>query len=117
MTRSKLYSLLRHAISLIGGILIARGVLTDGFGQEIMGTALSLLSVIWSIMDKTYTVNQIEGTARQLLTTLSGILIFKTALTPSTIDLIMAAVSGLLSTYLGVSEKTKPEVPMTDSTE
>lgn len=115
MDRSKISSLVRHAASILGGILISKGLAVDGQILEIIGASMSLLSIVFSIVDKTYTLNMIEGTIRQVLTTLSGFLAFQASLTPNVIEMIMSGVSSLLISYLGFSDKLKPEVPAIDS--
>ncbi len=109
-------SLARHTLSAIGGILIARGVLTTGGVYELIGTAMAVLAMVLSFRDKTYTSSQIEGVVRQLLTTIGG---FVTWITPD-LTLEITGIAGiLLSTFLGSINKAKvtPDVPTVPPTE
>lgn len=51
-TKTKVFSLVRHALSLAGGVLVAKGVIADGAAQDIIGGITSLMAGVWSITEK-----------------------------------------------------------------
>lgn len=44
--------LIRHALTFIGGILIAKGLVDDAMVQEILGGVMTLVGAAWSILSK-----------------------------------------------------------------
>jgi hypothetical protein len=114
MTKEQKLSLIRHSLSAIGGILIAIGIGNPGLFTELIGLAMSVAGVVFSIIDKTATVSMVSGAARQILTALSGYLSAKFVITPDTIDAIVSIVSVVLATTLGMTDKV--ETPVTEET-
>lgn len=52
MTQEQIFGIVRHFLTGIGAILIAKGLVEDGVWSELMGTSLSLAGLIWSIVSK-----------------------------------------------------------------
>jgi len=52
MTKDQIFGVLRHTMTALGGILIAKGLVADGAWAELTGAALTLTGVIWSIVSK-----------------------------------------------------------------
>jgi hypothetical protein len=52
MTQEQIYGVIRHVLSAAGGILIAKGLISDGSWTELTGAAMALVGVIWSIVSK-----------------------------------------------------------------
>jgi hypothetical protein len=52
MTQEQIFGVIRHGLSAIGGILIAKGLLDEGSLTELTGAVLALTGVIWSIVSK-----------------------------------------------------------------
>ena len=50
--KEKVLGLLRHVLSIAGGILVAKGVIDDALLQEAIGGILSIVAVGWSIGSK-----------------------------------------------------------------
>lgn len=58
MTKEQIFGVIRHTMTAVGGILIAKGFIADGAWAELSGAALTLVGVIWSIVDKNKTVTK-----------------------------------------------------------
>jgi hypothetical protein len=56
MTKEQIFGILRHTMTAVGGILIAKGFIGDVAWTELTGAALKLVGVVWSIVDKKKTV-------------------------------------------------------------
>jgi hypothetical protein len=44
--------LIRHALTFVGGILIAKGLLTESISVDIIGGVMTLIGSIWSVLSK-----------------------------------------------------------------
>jgi hypothetical protein len=45
-------SLLRHLLTTVGGGLVAKGVLTSTTLDEGIGAAITLIGIVWSVLEK-----------------------------------------------------------------
>ena len=52
MTKEQILGIVRHGLTFIGGILVIKGVTSDAAVQEVIGAALSLISIVWSVVSK-----------------------------------------------------------------
>lgn len=52
MTQEQVFGVIRHALTAVGGVLLAKGVIDETTWAELTGTAMTLIGVIWSIVDK-----------------------------------------------------------------
>jgi hypothetical protein len=48
----KVSGLIRHALTAIGGFVVAKGLLEESLVQDAIGAVLTLTGVIWSIVAK-----------------------------------------------------------------
>jgi uncharacterized membrane protein YphA (DoxX/SURF4 family) len=52
MKKEQLLGIVRHVLTFVGGILVARGLATDVLSNELIGAAMTLVGGIWSIISK-----------------------------------------------------------------
>ena len=52
LTKEQVLGIVRHALTFIGGIVIARGLVDETLVTECIGGVLTLTGAIWSIIDK-----------------------------------------------------------------
>ena len=52
LTKEQLLGIVRHTLTFIGGIVIARGLVDETLVTECIGGVLTLTGAIWSIIDK-----------------------------------------------------------------
>lgn len=52
MNKDQVLGLVRHILTFAGGILIAKGLATDAMTNELVGSIISLVGVVWSIFSK-----------------------------------------------------------------
>ncbi len=75
MSKEKISSLIRHLLSIIGGYLAMKGI-TDSVTIETgSGILMGLVSLYWSIKEKTATGDMVAGAIRQTLSFAGGFLI------------------------------------------
>ena len=53
MKKDQVLSILRHTLTFIGGIVVMKGIIDEGTATEIIGGVVSLVGIIWGIVDKT----------------------------------------------------------------
>lgn len=52
MSKDQLLGIIRHVLTFAGGILMAKGVLTEGMASDIVGALMTLIGTVWSITSK-----------------------------------------------------------------
>lgn len=52
LTKEQILGIVRHALTFIGGIVVARGLVDETLVTECIGAALTLTGAIWSIINK-----------------------------------------------------------------
>jgi hypothetical protein len=50
MNKAKILGIIRHVLGFAGGIAVGKGLLDEGTSQEIIGSSMTLISVIWSFL-------------------------------------------------------------------
>lgn len=56
MTKEQVLGLVRHGLTFIGAILIAKGLADDALVSELSGAVLTLVSGVWSVISKNASV-------------------------------------------------------------
>jgi hypothetical protein len=51
-TREQVLGIVRHTLTFVGGIFIAKGVVDEAMVSEISGGVLTLVGAIWSVVAK-----------------------------------------------------------------
>lgn len=52
MQKEQVMGFIRHALTFIGGAMVAKGLADDGQVAELTGSIMSVVGVIWSIVAK-----------------------------------------------------------------
>jgi hypothetical protein len=52
MSKEQFLGIIRHTLTFIGGIAMAKGIIDEGSASEIVGGLMSLAGVVWSFLDK-----------------------------------------------------------------
>lgn len=52
LSKEQVLGIIRHTLTFVGGIVIARGLVDETLVTEIIGGVLTLTGSIWSIIDK-----------------------------------------------------------------
>jgi hypothetical protein len=53
LNKEQILSIVRQFLTATGAILITTGIMKEGMTTEILGTIMTLVSAVWSIVDKT----------------------------------------------------------------
>lgn len=106
-TKIEWQGIVRTILSAFGAFLVGRNFfghpIDESYWQEIVGIILGIVAVVWSIYDKTATVEAVQGALRQTLTFIGGILFSLGLVTNQTIQAILgvlAAVTPFIQGYL-----------------
>ena len=52
LTKEQILGIVRHGLTFIGGILIAKGLIDEPTAAEVVGGIITLAGTIWSIIEK-----------------------------------------------------------------
>jgi len=52
MNKDKILGILRHVLTFGGGILVTKGIFDEAIASEIIGSVLTLVGAVWSVVDK-----------------------------------------------------------------
>jgi hypothetical protein len=52
MNKEQVLGIVRHVLTFVGGVVIAKGFLEEGVVAEIIGGTLTVVGAVWSIVDK-----------------------------------------------------------------
>jgi hypothetical protein len=52
MYKEQVIGLVRHALTFIGGVIVAKGLASDALMVELTGSVIALIGAIWSIVVK-----------------------------------------------------------------
>ena len=50
--KDQILGLVRHALTFVGGIIVAKGLVDDVLFQEILGGILTIVGSVWSVVSK-----------------------------------------------------------------
>lgn len=50
MTREQILGILRHALTFVGGVLVAKGFASEASITELIGSAMTLVGAVWSVV-------------------------------------------------------------------
>jgi len=52
MKRDHIYSIIRHTLTFLGGLLVIKGTIDENTAEQITSSVLTLTGLIWGILDK-----------------------------------------------------------------
>jgi hypothetical protein len=52
MTKEQILGIIRHTLTFAGGIFLMKGIIDEATWTELSGSALTLIGIVWSIVDK-----------------------------------------------------------------
>ncbi len=52
MNKEKVLGLIRHTLTFVGGLLVAKGAIDEATATEVVGAVVTLIGGIWSVLVK-----------------------------------------------------------------
>ena len=52
MSKEKVFGVIRHVLTFVGGGLVLLGYSDDAMVQELIGGVMALVGTVWSVLDK-----------------------------------------------------------------
>ena len=52
MKKEQVFGIVRHALTIIGGALVTKGVIDDAVATELVGCGMSIAGLLWSLKSK-----------------------------------------------------------------
>lgn len=113
MKTERIMSILRATLTIIGGFLVGRNLyglsINEHLWQEVLGSILASVGIVMSIIDKTATLEKVEGAARQVLSFAGSFLVAKNILSAESFATILAGTIALLPLLLGKTATSKTQ--------
>lgn len=111
MTKDNVFALIRNLLTIAGGYIIGKSffgtAVDDNTWQGIIGIVIALVGVVWSILDKTLGIEQLQGAIRHIVSVVGGILIASGKLTAERLDTWLGIITVLVPIIYGLLSKTK----------
>ena len=57
MKKAMILSIIRHSLTFVGGLLMAKGLIDEAAVSELVGGIMAITATIWGIIEKTQTTN------------------------------------------------------------
>jgi len=109
--KARLYGLARDILTLVGGYLIGItvfGVNIDAnIWQLVVGGVMALGGTLWSVYDKSVTIEKVQSGVRRILSTAGGILIAKGVLSPERLELVISIIVSAIPMYQSFNSRKK----------
>lgn len=110
-TKIEWQGIVRTLLSAFGAFLVGKNLfghaVDQSYLQEIIGVIMGVISVVWSVVDKTATVEMVQGGIRQLITFIGGLLVGAGKVTGETLQAILGIVTAIGPFIQGYLERTK----------
>lgn len=52
VNKEQVLGLVRHALTFVGGCMVANGILTEAISADIVGACMALIGTVWSLIIK-----------------------------------------------------------------
>jgi hypothetical protein len=52
MSKNQILSLIRHTLTFVGGVLLTHGTIDESVMEQIIATTLSLVGLVWGVIEK-----------------------------------------------------------------
>jgi hypothetical protein len=52
LDKKKSLGVLRHLLTFVGGLLIAKGIIDENVANEVIGGIITFIGILWSVQDK-----------------------------------------------------------------
>jgi hypothetical protein len=96
----QLSAIIRSGLSFLGAFLLGHNIfgtdVNEQVWQEWVGILMGLISVVWSVLEKTATLEMFQGGLRQFVTFVGGFLVASGVVTGEILNSIMGLLTSLL---------------------
>ena len=115
MDRKTIETLLRTAMTSLGVFMLGKNLLGTPIDasvwQMVVGAAMSLLSIIWGILDKNLGIEMLQSFIRSAFVGFGGLLVAKGQLSAGTLESVIGVITALLpAIYSYLSRKKSQEI-------
>lgn len=52
MKKEKIYSIIRHTLTFVGGILVLKGSIDESTAEQVIASVMTLIGLIWGQLEK-----------------------------------------------------------------
>lgn len=111
MTSERIFSILRNILTIVGGWFIGKSLFGEAIDTNtlelLIGVVMSLAGTIWSIVDKTVTIEKIQGTVRHVISVIGGALVASGKISAENLELILGIILALIPIIQGYFSRKK----------
>lgn len=110
MNKDRAFGVIRSVLSVAGAFLLGKNLfgtaIDESTWQVILGIVMGLVGMAWSIVDKTATLEMVQGAIRQGLTFVGGLLVASGKLSAANLETWLGIITAILPfLYAGLSRK------------
>jgi hypothetical protein len=113
MNKETVFTLIRTLLTSVGVFLIGKNFMGSPIDQSLwqmlVGIAMSAVSVIWGIMDKTVGLEMLQSFIRSAIVGLGGLLVAKGTMTPEKLESILGIVLAVLPLVYSILSRKKSD--------
>ncbi len=115
MDRKTIETLLRTAMTSLGVFMLGKNLLGTAIDasvwQMVVGTAMSLLAVVWGVLDKNLGIEMLQSFIRSAFVGFGGLLVAKGQLSAGTLESVIGVITAILpAIYSFLSRKKSQEI-------
>ena len=115
MDRKTIETLLRTAMTSLGVFMLGKNLLGTAIDasvwQMVVGTAVSLLAVVWGVLDKNLGIEMLQSFIRSAFVGFGGLLVAKGQLSAGTLESVIGVITAILpAIYSFLSRKKSQEI-------
>ena len=116
MNKQLVFTVIKTLLTAVGAYLVGKNArifgnnVIDGSTVEILiGAVMAIGSIIWSIVDKTAGIEQIQATIRQVVTAIGGLLISWGVVTAENLEIYLGGLMALAMIAYSFLSKSKTD--------
>jgi hypothetical protein len=107
--KDTILSIIRHAVTLLGGYLLAKGAIGDAIAAWLPGALCILIGGIWGAVDEYKATRQVKhlvlSLVRHALTAAGGCLSALGKIGPDTVEQVIGAALAVIASLWGVGDE------------
>jgi Ca2+/Na+ antiporter len=106
-------SIIRNVLTLAGAFLLGRNLfgleVNEVLWQEITGVIMIIAGIVMSVLEKSLTIEKLQGALRHIILAVGGILVAKGTIKPEQIEIYLGIAAALAPIIYGYLSRKKSQ--------